>query len=152
MTIEESIRCEVYRYDHTGSRYVLQYTLGESEIISASINRQCCAQGSFEIGGVYASTLSMVAKLSGMSLFQVRGAKIIVWSKYDTENDWCQMGTFWVTDATRSGEIFTLNAQDAVGWLDTVPDNRNQPVYSIPDRHTQYADLEALEQLYCKSE
>ena len=29
------------------------------------------------------------------------------------------MGTFWVTDATRVGEIFSVNAQDSVGWLDT---------------------------------
>ena len=121
MTIYERINCRIYCYDHSAKQYTEVYdnVLDESSIISASIKRQCCPDGAFEIGGVYAATLSMQVKLPGMSLFQVRGAKIIVWSKYSTENDWCQMGVFWVTDATRAGEIYTLNAQDAVGWLDT---------------------------------
>ncbi|WP_295215856.1 hypothetical protein [Ruminococcus sp.] len=121
MTIYERINCRIYCYDHSAKQYTEVYAnaLDESSIISASIKRQCCHDGAFEIGGVYAATLSMQVKLPGMSLFQVRGAKIIVWSKYSTENEWYPMGTFWVTDATRVGEIYTLNAQDAVGWLDT---------------------------------
>lgn len=133
MTIYEQINCRIYCYDHTVQKYVAIYdnALEESSIISASIKRQCCPDGAFEIGGVYAATLSMQVKLPGMSLFQARGAKIIVWSKYSTENDWCQMGTFWVTDATRSGEIFTLNAQDAVGWLDTSSFNDDSNVEGV---------------------
>lgn len=121
MIIKEHIKCRIYSYDHSAKQYKEEYdnALDESSIISASIKRQCCPDGAFEIGGVYAATLSMQVKLPGMSLFQVRGAKIVVWSKYSTENAWCSMGTFWVTDATRCGEIFSVNAQDAVGWLDT---------------------------------
>ncbi|WP_295219741.1 hypothetical protein [Ruminococcus sp.] len=119
MTIAESIQVKVYKYDYTAHSYVLVTTLTESSIISASCKRQCCADGAFEIGGVYAATFSMQAKITGMTTFQVRGAKLQVLSKYGTESEWYGVGTFWVTDATRVGEIFSVNAQDAVGWLDT---------------------------------
>ena len=119
MTIAESIQVKVYKYDYTARNYALVTTLTESSIISASCKRQCCADGTFEIGGVYAATFSMQAKITGMTTFQVRGAKLQVFSKYGTESDWYSVGTFWVTDATRMGEIFSINAQDAVGWLDT---------------------------------
>ena len=119
MIIAESIRVEVYKYNYAAHSYDLFTTLTESSIISAGGKRQCCADGTFEIGGVYAATFSMQAKIPGMTTFQVRGAKLRVRSKYGTESAWYNMGTFWVTDATRVGEIFSVNAQDAVGWLDT---------------------------------
>ena len=119
MIIAESIRVEVYKYNYAAHSYDLVTTLTESSIISAGGKRQCCADGTFEIGGVYAATFSMQAKIPGMTTFQVRGAKLRVRSKYGTESAWYNMGTFWVTDATRVGEIFSVNAQDAVGWLDT---------------------------------
>lgn len=121
MIIKEQIRCRVYCYDYGNKSYTEVYddALDEGNIISASVKRQCCPDGGFEIGGAYASTLSMQVHLPGMTLFQVRGARLIVWSKYGSEDSWYCVGTFWVTDATRVGEVFTLNAQDAVGWLDT---------------------------------
>ena len=119
MIIAESIRVEVYKYNYAAHGYDLVTTLTESSIISAGGKRQCCADGTFEIGGVYAATFSMQAKIPGMTTFQVRGAKLRVRSKYGTESAWHNMGTFWVTDATRVGEIFSVNAQDSVGWLDT---------------------------------
>ena len=119
MIIAESIREEVYKYNYAAHSYDLVTTLTESSIISAGGKRQCCADGTFEIGGVYAATFSMQAKILGMTTFQVRGAKLRVRSKYGTESAWHNMGTFWVTDATRVGEIFSVNAQDSVGWLDT---------------------------------
>lgn len=121
MIIEERIRCRVYSYNYTSGAYVDVYgkVLDESSIISASVKRQCCPDGGFSIGGVYASTLSMQIHLPGMTAFRVRGAKLVVWSKYSAETDWYRLGTFWVTDASRAGEVFTLSAQDAVGWLDT---------------------------------
>lgn len=121
MTINERINARIYTYDHGAKQYVEVYqnVIDEHSIVSASVKRQCCAGGSFEIGGVYSATLSMVVKLPGMTTFAVRGAKIILWSKYATEKDWYCMGVFWVTDATRTGEFFTIAAQDAVGWLDT---------------------------------
>ena len=114
MIIAESIRVEVYKYNYAAHSYDLVTTLTESSIISAGGKRQCCADGTFEIGGVYAATFSMQAKIPGMTTFQVRGAKLRVRSKYGTESAWYNMGTFWVTDATRVGEIFSVNAQDAV--------------------------------------
>ena len=67
MIIAESIRVEVYKYDYAAHSYDLVTTLTESSIISASGKRQCCADGTFEIGGVYAATFSMQAKIPGMT-------------------------------------------------------------------------------------
>ena len=52
MIIAESIRVEVYKYNYAAHSYDLVTTLTESSIISAGGKRQCCADGTFEIGGV----------------------------------------------------------------------------------------------------
>ena len=88
MIIAEFIRVEVYKYNYTTGNYALATTLTESSIISASSKRQCCADGTFEIGGVYAATFSMQAKIPGMTTFQVRGAKLKVFSKYNDVAQW----------------------------------------------------------------
>ncbi len=63
MIIAESIRVEVYKYNYAAHSYDLVTTLTESSVISAGGKRQCCADGTFEIGGVYAATFSMQAKI-----------------------------------------------------------------------------------------
>lgn len=94
--------------------------LSEHEIISASIKRQCCSDGKFEIGGVYAASLSMKCRVSGTNSFRIRGAKLVVSTKFEgVEEDFQPMGTFWITNAQRTGEIYSLTAVDNVGWLDT---------------------------------
>lgn len=92
MIIAESIRVEVYKYNYAAHSYDLVTTLTESSVISAGGKRQCCADGTFEIGGVYAATFSMQAKIPGMTTFQVRGAKLRVRSKYGTESAWHILG------------------------------------------------------------
>lgn len=121
MIITEDIRCRIQYYQYDTKQYVDFYGkyLDRSHIISATVQRQCCPDGGFEIGGAYAATLAMELHLPGMTTFQVRGAKVIVESKYGHEADWYRMGVFWVTDASRTGEIFSINGQDAIGWLDT---------------------------------
>ena len=95
--------------------------LDESSIISASIKRQCCSDGKFEIGGVYAASLSMKCRVSGTNSVQNQRSKIVVFStKFDgVEEDFQPVGTFWITDAPRTGEIYSITAVDNVGWLDT---------------------------------
>lgn len=94
--------------------------LDESSIISASIKRQCCSDSKFEIGGVYAASLSMKCRVSGTNSFRIRGAKLVVSTKFDgVENDFIPVGTFWITDAQRTGEIYAITALDNVSWLDT---------------------------------
>jgi len=95
------------------------FALNNSNVISASCKQQCCANDSFEIGGVYAATLNLTCRLSGAGLFAVRGAKIILYSRYGSESDPYCIGIFWVTNAARTGDIFTLSATDSIGWLDT---------------------------------
>lgn len=118
MTLAESLHVVVYKYDYTQNEYVAFRTLTDYDIIAASSKRQCCQDGAFEIGGVYSATFSMQARISGMTTFQVRGAKLEVLLSRDG-GAYERQGVYWVTDATRVGEVFTLNAQDAVGWLDT---------------------------------
>lgn len=119
MTLQESIQIKVYRYDSTQKKYKLDSTIGDSAVISASIKRQCSADSSVEIGGAYAATLNLQARITGTDTFNIRGAKLEVLSKYSTETEYKSRGTFWVTDATRVGSIYTISAQDALGWTDT---------------------------------
>nr|DAI29093.1 MAG TPA: hypothetical protein [Caudoviricetes sp.] len=119
MTLQESIQIRVYQYDSTKKIYKLDSTIGDSAVISASIKRQCSADSSVEIGGAYAATLNLQARITGTDTFNIRGAKLEVLSKYSTEAEYKSRGTFWVTDATRVGSIYTISAQDALGWTDT---------------------------------
>lgn len=119
MTLQESIQIRVYRRDSTRGVYMLDSTIGDSAVISASIKRQCSADSSVEIGGAYAATLNLQARITGTDAFNIRGAKLEVLSKYSTETEYKSRGTFWVTDATRVGSIYAISAQDALGWTDT---------------------------------
>lgn len=119
MTLQESIQIRVYRRDSANGVYMLDSTIGDSAVISASIKRQCSADSSVEIGGAYAATLNLQARITGTDAFNIRGAKLEVLSKYSTEAEYKSRGTFWVTDATRVGSIYTISAQDALGWTDT---------------------------------
>lgn len=119
MTLQESIQIRVYRRDSARGVYMLDSTIGDSAVISASIKRQCSADSSVEIGGAYAATLNLQARITGTDAFNIRGAKLEVLSKYSTETEYKSRGTFWVTDATRVGSIYTISAQDALGWTDT---------------------------------
>ena len=112
MTIQENIKAVLT------FRNGIEMELSEDSIISASIKQQCCAEGKFEIGGVYAASLSIKCKVSGTNSFRIRGAKIQIFSKYGTEQDFISRGTFWITSAPRTGEIYSLTAVDNIGWLD----------------------------------
>jgi hypothetical protein len=132
--------------------------LDESSIISASIKRQCCSDGKFEIGGVYAASLSMKCRVSGTNSFRIRGAKLVVSTKFEgVENDFIPRGTFWITDAPRTGEIYSITAVDNVGWLDldnytTFPEKgdgqqsvwRNFTEYFRTYITSKYGDLQEL--------
>lgn len=122
----------------TASGWQTKFVLSDRNVISASCKRQCCADGAFEIGGVYASSLNLTCRLQNSNSFQIRGAKIILYSQYDNEENPCCIGTFWVTNATRSGEIFTLDAMDAVGWLSTSSRNYTDEQNQIFDSIAKY--------------
>lgn len=114
LVIYERIKAEISFRNGTKAE------LDESSIISASIRRQCCSDGKFEIGGVYAASLSMKCRVPDTNSFRIRGAKIVVSTKFEgVENDFIPRGTFWITDAPRTGEIYSITAVDNVGWLDT---------------------------------
>lgn len=120
MVIQESLRVDVQKYDYTSMAYTTLYRLSESSILSASSQQQCCPADGFAIGGVYASTFTMQAKMPGFTAFSLRGIRLVVQTQYGTEDQWSTTGTYWITDAQRTtGEIFTVTASDAVGWLDT---------------------------------
>lgn len=113
MTIQENIKAVLTFRNGT------ELELFEDSIISASVKQQCCADGKFEIGGVYAAQLSIKCKVPGTNSFRIRGVKIQVFSKYSTEQDFISRGIFWITSAPKIGEIYSITAVDNVGWLDT---------------------------------
>lgn len=123
MTIGEHISGAVQRYDFTLGQYVTVAALSDSNVIAASTRRQCCADGAFEIGGAFAGTLSLTCRLHGLTRYAVKGARIILRRWFDGESltgdSAPTEGIFWVTDAQKYGEIFTLSGQDAMGWADT---------------------------------
>ena len=123
MVIEERLRGEIQSYANGWVKIADISTDGDDDkpvnIISALTKKQCCSDGAFEIGGVYAATLSMVVKLPGLTRYQLKGSRVLFQSKYGAEEDWQDMGTFYITDAQKTADIFTLSGQDAMGWMDT---------------------------------
>ena len=129
MTIGEHVAGTVQVYDYQNHDWSTIASLSDANIISCKTKRLCCATGAFEIGGVYAATLSMVCRLPGISRYQIRGCRILLRRWYDGESYTASTapleGIFWVTDAQKKAEIFTLSGQDAMGWADTSSYNHN---------------------------
>lgn len=123
MELHEHIYGVVEQYDFTNQVWTAVAYLDDSSVISAKTRRLCCAQGAFEIGGVYAATLSLVCRLPGMTRYGIRGARITLRRWFDGETltgaDAPIEGIFWVVDAKKTADIFTLSGQDAMGWADT---------------------------------
>lgn len=125
--IQEYAQVVVEHYDYTQSAWVQDAELGDDKIISAGIRKQCCPDGAFSIGGVYAAMLSIICRMPGMSYFHVRSARLTVKHKYNSELNYTQLGVFYVTDCKRlAGDLFQISAQDAVGWTDTSSKNYNK--------------------------
>ncbi|MBR1528750.1 MAG: hypothetical protein IJ642_05565 [Oscillospiraceae bacterium] len=133
MIIHEKIFAEISFRNGT------RIKLAEKEIVSASVRRQCCPDSNFEIGGVYSASLSMTASVSGTNSYNIRGAKIVLSTKYGNEENFQPMGTFWVTQASRiSGDLYSLTAQDAVGWLETSSFNCSEDDKKMFENLTRY--------------
>ena len=133
MLIQEKISAQIF------FRNGASITLTEKNIISASVRRQCCPDSSFEIGGVYSASLSMTANIAGTNSYNIRGAKIILKHQYGNEETFQPAGTFWITKASRvSGDLYSVTAQDAVGWLDTSSTNYSAEVSDILENCTKY--------------
>ena len=97
-----------------------QKTFDDSSVISASVRRQACSGAFFDIGGVFAAQLTMKCRISGTNSFRLRGAKILLYSRYGSKSAFSQIGKFWITDAGKiAGEVYSITALDAVGWLDS---------------------------------
>lgn len=136
MVIQEKISAQIF------FRNGASITLTEKNIISASVRRQCCPDSNFEIGGVYSASLSMTASVTGTNSYNIRGAKIILENQYGNETALQQMGVFWVTQAQRiSGDLYSLTAQDAVGWLDTSSENYSENISNVLENLTQYLGM-----------
>lgn len=121
--MSEHIYGVVEQYDFTNHVWEAVAYFDDSSVISAKTRRLCCAQGAFEIGGVYAASLSLVCRLPGLTRYGIRGARITLRRWFDGEAltgaDAPIEGIFWVVDAKKTADIFTLSGQDAMGWADT---------------------------------
>lgn len=94
--------------------------LSEANVISASCKRQCCEDGKFTIGGVFAATMQLVCRLPGFTRYQLGNARIILRSQYAGEMQPVPVGTFWATKVARVHDIFTIRGMDAMGWMDVL--------------------------------
>lgn len=94
--------------------------LSDANVISASCKRQCCEDGKFTIGGVFAATMQLVCRLPGFTRYQLGNARIILRSQYAGEMQAVPVGTFWATKVSRVHDVFTIRGMDAMGWMDVL--------------------------------
>lgn len=135
MIIEEHIAGEILLYDYESRTWQEIGTISDSNVESASTRRQCCADGAFEIGGVYGASLSLRVRLTDVTRNQLRSSKIVLRSKYAEEPDWEPVGEFWVTRVRGSDDVFTITAEDGMLWTDTEAGESviSEALGSIPD-------------------
>jgi hypothetical protein len=108
-----------------------EYPFTTEDIIDddVSILQQATADNAFSIGGVYSSTLNMTIRINDENLnsFNIIGSKVILYSKYGSEQDYIIRGVFWVTSADCYRNIYTLSCSDALIWFDNaIYDDSNQ--------------------------
>lgn len=116
MYIDEQIQGTIYFVDGTS------YQFDSNNIIDndVSILQQATADNSFSVGGTYSSTLNMTIRIQVQTnSYDIIGSKIILKSKYGSENYYIMRGIFWVTSASRYKDIYTISASDAITWLDS---------------------------------
>lgn len=118
MRILESIAGEVLLYDYAERVWKEIASFSDENVESASCRRQCCADGAFEIGGVYGATLSLSVRLTDVTRNQLRSSKIVLRSKYAQEEDWEPVGEFWVTRVRVSGDLYLISGEDGMLWTD----------------------------------
>ncbi|MGN1412387.1 MAG: hypothetical protein ACI4WH_07790 [Oscillospiraceae bacterium] len=116
MYIDEQVQGRIIFTDGT------EYPFTSEDIIDddISILQQATADNSFSIGGVYSSTLNMTIRIidKDTNSFNIIGSKIILYSKYGSEQDFVLRGVFWVTSADKYKDIYTLSGSDALIWFD----------------------------------
>lgn len=116
MYIDEQVQGRIIFTDGT------EYPFASEDIIDddISILQQATADNSFSIGGVYSSTLNMTIRIidKDTNSFNIIGSKIILYSKYGSEQDFVLRGVFWVTSADKYKDIYTLSGSDALIWFD----------------------------------
>ena len=129
MILTEIITGALEKYDYSSHTWVQILTLSNSNVISANSQRQCTNDDSFMIGGCFSATLNITLKIPApVTVFQVMGCRLVLSSSLAGD-----VGIFWVTNAKRTGRIFTLNCHDAVHWTDTSSynDAQNHAVQSV---------------------
>lgn len=140
MILGEVVSGTLEKYDYANHEWVSILTLDNSNVISASSQRQCTNDDSFMIGGCFSATLSIMLKIPApVTVFQVMGCRIVLSSSLAGD-----IGIFWVTNAKRKGRIFTLNCHDAVRWTDTssycdaINHIANSVIEMFPDDYSVY--------------
>ncbi len=119
MQINESIAGEILIYDYDTHTWKEIAQIDDSNVVNASTKRQCCADGAFEIGGVYGASLSLTFRLTDITRNQLRSSRIVLRSKYAQEDDWEPVGVFYVTRVRAKGDVYTVTAEDGMLWTDT---------------------------------
>ncbi|MGN1410912.1 MAG: hypothetical protein ACI4WH_00180 [Oscillospiraceae bacterium] len=120
MYIDEQVQGTIYFVDNSEP-----FSFNSNAIIDddISILQQATADDSFSIGGTYSSTLNMTIRIPNgyTNSYDIIGSRIVLKSKYGSEENYIMRGVFWITSADRYKDIYTISGSDAIIWLDTIP-------------------------------
>ena len=119
MYIDEQVQGTIYFVDGTSFQFDTNNIIDDD----ISILQQATADNSFSVGGTYSSTLNMTIRIpTGLTnSYDIIGSRIVLKSKYGSEENYVMRGVFWVTSASRYKNIYTISGSDAITWLDLIP-------------------------------
>jgi hypothetical protein len=121
MYIDEQVQGTIYFVDGTSFQFDTKNIINND----ISILQQATADETFSLGGTYSATLNMTIQIPNDNVntnsYDIIGARIILKSKYGSEEKYILRGVFWVTSANKYKDIYTISGSDAITWLDTIP-------------------------------
>lgn len=118
MYIDEQVQGTIYFVDGTSFQFDTNDIIDDD----ISILQQATADDSFSVGSTYSDTINMTIRISKITnSYDIIGSRIVLKSKYGSEEKYILRGVFWVTSASKYKDIYTITGSDAITWLDTIP-------------------------------
>lgn len=118
MYIDEQVQGTIYFVDGTS----FQFNTNDIIDDDISILQQATADDSFSVGSTYSDTINMTIRINKITnSYDIIGSRIVLKSKYGSEEKYILRGVFWVTSASKYKDIYTITGSDAITWLDTIP-------------------------------
>lgn len=118
MYIDEQVQGTIYFVDGTSFQFDTNDIIDDD----ISILQQATADDSFSVGSTYSDTINMTIRINKITnSYDIIGSRIVLKSKYGSEEKYILRGVFWVTSASKYKNIYTITGSDAITWLDTIP-------------------------------